>query len=284
MELNENYKKELEKHKKNRERIKKLVIANESAQKEILDSYRKLKSRIESEFVEMAKFIIEMEFKSFETRLKADEETYLDLWITETSIKIGKSYKEVCIKYDIQRETIEWGLSEKETAEKYPGLISNWTEVMSSLENIIVESIIGQDQKMIKNITAVHNIRKIHLEKLKNMLCEENQTDTRIYPSKTPSYWMMITQRDNEYKPSSYYAENPWEGKYSDSFVGNSAEDFMKENIKGLFYQLFDYETGMRFSYGAADFEKIRKDISEYESTGDLTKKATSSKMKVEEK
>lgn len=76
-------------------------------------------------------------------------------------------------------------------------------------------------------------------------------------------YLMIVTE---EYEDNlSYYADKPWEGRLVDIVYGADVDHLWKKDNEGLFYQLYDSESGKRLGYGVLCYDSIKEDIDIFE-------------------
>lgn len=83
-------------------------------------------------------------------------------------------------------------------------------------------------------------------------------------------YVMIVTSEDEKYEKGetdlSFYACEPWKGLLEEVIYGNNAEELYGDGKReGLFYQLYETETGKRIGYGTIDPDYPREDIEEWE-------------------
>lgn len=83
-------------------------------------------------------------------------------------------------------------------------------------------------------------------------------------------YVMIVTSEDERYDRGetdiSFYACEPWEGLLEEVVFGNRAEELYGDGKnEGLFYQVYETETGKRIGYGTIDPDYPREDIEEWE-------------------
>jgi hypothetical protein len=62
-----------------------------------------------------------------------------------------------------------------------------------------------------------------------------------------------------------FYSNHPEQGLLRDIVFGKTASSLMKGDNEGLFYQLYDVNTGKRIGYGILDFLSINDDIMFFE-------------------
>lgn len=83
-------------------------------------------------------------------------------------------------------------------------------------------------------------------------------------------YVMVVTSEDERYEKGIFdlsdYADNPFEGQLEAIIHGdNFGELYGNGEHEGLFFVLWDEETGKRISYGVLDPDTPREEIEEYE-------------------
>lgn len=81
-------------------------------------------------------------------------------------------------------------------------------------------------------------------------------------------YCMIVTAEDERYgkeKDLGYWAEHPGDGLLQDIVFGQNIDTLIKPENEGLFYQLYDMETGKRIGKGSIDWEIIKEEIEHYE-------------------
>lgn len=83
-------------------------------------------------------------------------------------------------------------------------------------------------------------------------------------------YVMVVTSEDERYEKGLFalsdYADNPFEGQLEAIIHGdNFGELYGNGEHEGLFFVLWDEETGKRISYGVLDPDTPREEIEEYE-------------------
>ena len=83
-------------------------------------------------------------------------------------------------------------------------------------------------------------------------------------------YVMVVTSEDERYEKGIFdlsdYADNPFEGQLEALIHGdNFGELYGNGEHEGLFFGLWDEETGKRISYGVLDPDTPREEIEEYE-------------------
>lgn len=63
-----------------------------------------------------------------------------------------------------------------------------------------------------------------------------------------------------------FFISRPWEGILEEIIFGNSAEElYGNGRNEGLFYQVYDTETGKRIGYGTMYPDYPKEDIEEWE-------------------
>ena len=93
-------------------------------------------------------------------------------------------------------------------------------------------------------------------------------------------YTMVVYEEDERYGSNGiqldFYADNPWEGNLSDIVNGNNVEELWKSSDglsnEGLFYMLYENETGKKIGYGIVDYGAIRDEIAECERESETRK------------
>ena len=86
-------------------------------------------------------------------------------------------------------------------------------------------------------------------------------------------YTMIVFEEDERYGKDGFrlefYANNPAEGLLSDIVQGDNLEELMYSSDgldnEGLFYLLYENETGKRIGFGMVDFIAIGEDIDSVE-------------------
>ena len=86
-------------------------------------------------------------------------------------------------------------------------------------------------------------------------------------------YTMIVFEEDERYGSNGiqidFYSNSPWEGNLSDIVEGNNIEELRQssdgESNEGLFYLLYENETGKRIGSGTVDFDSIEEEINEVE-------------------
>lgn len=73
------------------------------------------------------------------------------------------------------------------------------------------------------------------------------------------NYVLIVTGEEN--RSLDYYSDHPEEGLLQDIVFGDKASDLMKGCNEGLFYQLYDRESGKRIGYGSLSQLSIEDDI-----------------------
>ena len=94
-------------------------------------------------------------------------------------------------------------------------------------------------------------------------------------------YTMVVFEEDERYGSNGiqldFYADNPWEGNLSDIVEGDNVEELWKSSDghinEGLFYMLYENETGKKIGYGIVDYGAIRDEIAECEKENKLPKR-----------
>lgn len=82
-------------------------------------------------------------------------------------------------------------------------------------------------------------------------------------------YTMIVFEEDERYGSNGigldFYSDNPAEGLLSDIVQGNNLEELMYSSDgidnEGLFYLLYNNETGKKIGSGTVDFEAIEEEI-----------------------
>lgn len=92
----------------------------------------------------------------------------------------------------------------------------------------------------------------------------------RGYKKVENKYVMLVTSEDERYRRGEvgldFFINRPWEGILEEIIFGNSAEElYGNGGNEGLFYQVYDTETGKRIGYGTIDPNYPREDIEEWE-------------------
>lgn len=112
--------------------------------------------------------------------------------------------------------------------------------------------------------------------------CPENTTRIKVEHSSIewfeeqdvkknqPKYVMIVTSEDERYEKGetdlSFYACKPWEGILEEVVFGNNAEELYGDgHNEGLFYQLYETETGRRIGCGTIDPDYPKEEIEEWE-------------------
>lgn len=93
-------------------------------------------------------------------------------------------------------------------------------------------------------------------------------------------YTMIVFEEDERYGSNGiqlgFYSDNPWEGNLSDIVEGDNIEELWKSSDghsnEGLFYMLYENETGKRVGYGIVDYGAIRDEIAECEKESETRK------------
>lgn len=62
-----------------------------------------------------------------------------------------------------------------------------------------------------------------------------------------------------------YITDHPWEGNLEETIQFNTIEELFSHDVEGLFYQLFDNESGRRLGYGMIDPDYPATDIQDFE-------------------
>lgn len=81
-------------------------------------------------------------------------------------------------------------------------------------------------------------------------------------------YCMIVTAEDERYgkeKDLGYWVEHPEDGLLQDIVFGQNIDTLIKPENEGLFYQLYDMETGQRVGRGSIDWGIIEEEIDRYE-------------------
>ena len=81
-------------------------------------------------------------------------------------------------------------------------------------------------------------------------------------------YCMIVTAEDERYgkeKDLGYWAEHPEDGLLQDIVFGQNIDTLIKPENEGLFFQLYDMETGHRIGRGSIDWGIIEEEIDQYE-------------------
>ena len=79
-------------------------------------------------------------------------------------------------------------------------------------------------------------------------------------------YCMIVTAEDERYgtegyPDTGYWADNPWDGDLQDIVFGQDIKTLWKPENEGLFYQLYDLQTGKRIGYGTVFYDSIQEEI-----------------------
>ena len=79
-----------------------------------------------------------------------------------------------------------------------------------------------------------------------------------------PKYTCIITSEPDG-PGLSYISDHPWEGNLEETIQFNTIEELFAHDVEGLFYQLFDNESGRRLGYGMIDPDYPATDIQDFE-------------------
>lgn len=88
----------------------------------------------------------------------------------------------------------------------------------------------------------------------------ENTTDSLD----KPKYTCIITGEPDG-AGLDYITDHPWEGNLEETIQFNTIEELFSHDVEGLFYQLFDNESGRRLGYGMIDPDYPATDIQDFE-------------------
>ena len=99
----------------------------------------------------------------------------------------------------------------------------------------------------------------------------ENFEEKNISKTK---YMMIVTAEDERYEKGEvqldFFMEEPWEGVLEDIVFGNNAQElFGNGEYEGLFYQVYETETGTRIGWGTIDCYYPKEEIEEWEKEKD---------------
>lgn len=73
------------------------------------------------------------------------------------------------------------------------------------------------------------------------------------------NYVLIITEEADD--NLTFYADNPEKGLLRNILFGNSADNLMKGEYEGLFYQLYEMNEGKRIGYGVLNLSSLKDDI-----------------------
>ena len=82
--------------------------------------------------------------------------------------------------------------------------------------------------------------------------------------SEKPKYTCIITSEPDGPRLA-YISDHPWEGNLEETIQFNTIEELFDHDVEGLFYQLFDNESGQRLGYGMIDCDYPATDIQDFE-------------------
>lgn len=106
---------------------------------------------------------------------------------------------------------------------------------------------------------------------------ERKKKETRIFGEEEyirggfiMKYLMIITAEDERYMRGEvqldFFSSHPWEGLFVDVVKGNTFEELYGDgNYEGLFYQLYETDTGHRIGCGIFDPDAPKEEIREWE-------------------
>lgn len=82
--------------------------------------------------------------------------------------------------------------------------------------------------------------------------------------SEKPKYTCIITSEPDG-PGLAYISDHPWEGNLEETIQFNTIGELFAHDVEGLFYQLFDNESGRRLGYGMIDPDYPATDIQDFE-------------------
>lgn len=107
------------------------------------------------------------------------------------------------------------------------------------------------------------------IRRYEDVLAEESQASICISEnipdsSDKPKYTCIITSEPDG-PGLAYISDHPWEGNLEETIQFNTIGELFAHDVEGLFYQLFDNESGRRLGYGMIDPDYPATDIQDFE-------------------